>query len=85
MPLVKIKDKYQVTLPTVVRDQAGVAVGDILEATVERGKIMLTPKAVMDRGIAEGIDDFKNGKYIGPFSTAQAAARALRGAGKRRK
>ena len=37
MPLVKIKEKYQVTLPASVRKKAGVAVGDLLEAQV-RGK-----------------------------------------------
>ena len=38
MPIVKVKSKYQVTLPSSVRDQVGIAVGDILEATVEKGE-----------------------------------------------
>ena len=48
MPLVTIKDKFQVTIPSRVRAQLPLAVGDVLEATVERGTIVLRPKAVVD-------------------------------------
>jgi AbrB family looped-hinge helix DNA binding protein len=44
MPMVKVKTKFKVTLPTKVREQIGLDVGDILEAKVERGKITLTPQ-----------------------------------------
>ena len=54
MPIVKVKGKYQVTLPSSVRDQVGIAVGDILEATVENGRITLTPKSIVGREIAKG-------------------------------
>ncbi len=85
MPIVKVKDKFQVTLPSSVRDQVGVVVGDILEATVEKGRITLTPKSLVDRDIAEGLEDFKQGRSIGPFETADAASKALRWATKRDK
>ena len=49
MPLVKVKPKFQVTIPTEVREAAQIAVGDILEATVQGTTIVLTPKAVVDR------------------------------------
>lgn len=49
MPLVTIKDKFQVTIPSRVRVQLPLAVGDVLEATVEHGTIVLRPKAVVDR------------------------------------
>ena len=78
MPIVKVKGKYQVTLPSSVRDQVGIAVGDILEATVEKGRITLTPKSIVDREIAKGLEDFKKGRSIGPFETADVAAKALR-------
>jgi AbrB family looped-hinge helix DNA binding protein len=68
---VKIKTKYQVTLPATVREQARVRVGDILEAKVEKGKITLTPKSVIDRGIAESLEEFKKGRSFGPFETAE--------------
>ena len=85
MPIVKVKGKYQVTLPSSVRDQVGVAVGDILEATVKKGRITLTPKSLVDRDIAEGLEDFEKGHFIGPFETADAASKALRRTTKRDK
>jgi AbrB family looped-hinge helix DNA binding protein len=49
MPLVKVKPKFQVIIPTEVREAVQLAVGDILEATVQETTIVLTPKAVVDR------------------------------------
>jgi AbrB family looped-hinge helix DNA binding protein len=52
MPLVKVKPKFQVTIPTEVRKAVQLAIGDILEATVQGATIVLTPKAVVDRAEA---------------------------------
>ena len=41
MPLVKVKNKYQVTLPTSIRKKVGLAVGDVLDAQVKGKKITL--------------------------------------------
>ena len=49
MPLVTVKDKFQVTIPVRLRDEAAIKVGDILEATIQEGAIVLRPKAVVDR------------------------------------
>lgn len=54
MPLVTVKDKFQVTIPAKVRDQLAVAVGDVLEASVEGDAIILRPKAVVDRATLAG-------------------------------
>ena len=77
MPLVRVKTKYQVTLPTRIREQVGVRIGDLLEATVEKGKITLVPKAVIDRGIAESIEDYKQGRSYGPFESAEDMLKSL--------
>ena len=77
MPLVKVKEKYQVTLPASVRQKAGVAVGDLLEAAVEGKKITLTPKTVVDRELALALEDLKKGRVYGPFSSAKAMIRSL--------
>ena len=82
MPLVKVKAKYQVTLPAAVRKKAGLAVGDLLEAEVKGKNITLTPKSIIDREIALGLADFKRGRFLGPFRTAKTAVRALRRAAK---
>ena len=82
MPLVKVKTKYQVTLPDAVRRQVRVGVGDLLEAKVEKGRITLTPKSLIYREIAEGLEDFRRGRFIGPFKSAKEGIRALRRAAK---
>jgi len=71
MSLVKVKTKGQVTLPSILREQAGLSVGDLLDAKVVAGKITLVPQSVVDRDIAEGVEDFKKGRYFGPFATAK--------------
>lgn len=78
MSLVKVKGKYQVTLPASVRAKARIGIGDILEATVEKGKITLVPKTLIDREIALALEEAKRGRVYGPFKTAGAAIRALR-------
>lgn len=77
MPLVKIKTKYQVTLPTNLRTEVGLEVGDFLEAKVEKGKITLTPKTIIDRAVAAGLEDIKNGRVYGPFDSAGDLVRSL--------
>ncbi|OFW27894.1 MAG: hypothetical protein A3J28_07955 [Acidobacteria bacterium RIFCSPLOWO2_12_FULL_60_22] len=77
MPVVKVKTKYQVTLPTSVRRQVGLKVGDLLDAKVERGKITLRPKPVITPGIAEGLEDIKKSRVYGPFSSAEDLLNSL--------
>jgi AbrB family looped-hinge helix DNA binding protein len=84
LPLVKVKTKYQVTLPTDIRRKAGLAVGDLLEAKIEGKKITLTPKSIIDRGLAESLEDFKKGRYYGPFDSAEDMVRSLRQRPKRK-
>lgn len=76
MSLVKVKDKYQVTLPVDIRRKAGLAVGDLLEANVKGKLITLTPKAVVNRAfvdkrLAEALEDVRRGRVNGPFATAE--------------
>ena len=52
MPVVAVKNKYQVVVPQRLREQLGIRCGDLLEARVERGKITYTPKIVLDRSPA---------------------------------
>jgi AbrB family looped-hinge helix DNA binding protein len=55
--LVKIHRKGQMTLPSRMRSAIGIADGDLVEATVLRGKIVLTPKLVIDRSKFPNADD----------------------------
>lgn len=76
--LIRIKSKYQLTLPAKVRKQAGLRVGDLLDAKVEGRKISLTPMGVVERELALALEDVKQGRMKGPFRTAEEAIRSLR-------
>lgn len=52
MPLVKVKEKFQVTIPAVIRRRLALKVGDVLEAELEGDRIVLKPKLVLDRSRA---------------------------------
>ena len=49
MPYVKVKTKGQVTIPAEFRRDLNLKEGDLLEAVVERGGIVLKPKTLVDR------------------------------------
>lgn len=78
MPLVTVKDRFQVVIPPLVRKQIGVAVGDVLEARAQKGKIVLEPKGIVDPGITESLADFKAGRTHGPFDTAEEAIASMK-------
>ena len=80
--IVRVQRKGQVTIPTRLRAQVGLVDGDLVEARAHRGKIVLTPKLVVDREytpaqrraidgrLAEGLADIKAGRTFGPFNSA---------------
>jgi AbrB family looped-hinge helix DNA binding protein len=84
MKLVAVKNKYQVVIPLDVRKEIGLHVGDLLEAKAERGRITLTPKSLVDRAIAEGLDDIERGRVHGPFNTVDEMLASLKGRSKKK-
>ena len=79
MAIVTVKNKYQIVIPKSVRDNIGIHVGDLLEARVERGKVTFSPKSVVDRVIAEGLEDIRKGRVRGPFDTVDEMLASLKG------
>jgi AbrB family looped-hinge helix DNA binding protein len=77
MDIVTVKNKFQIVIPQHVREQVHIEIGDFLEAGVLDGKITFTPKTLIDRHLAEGLDDLKKGRTHGPYATAQEAIAAL--------
>jgi AbrB family looped-hinge helix DNA binding protein len=79
--IVKMQRKGQVTIPTRLRVQVGLVDGDLVEAKAERGKIVLTPKLIVDREytpaqrrvidarLAVSLEQAKRGETHGPFET----------------
>lgn len=76
MPLVRVKQKFQVTLPAEVREELHIEEGDLLEAVVQKDSIVLTPKAVVDKKsldayLDERIEELRAGKTVGPFNSVE--------------
>jgi AbrB family looped-hinge helix DNA binding protein len=85
MDIVTVKSKFQIVIPRHLREQVHIEVGDFLEAVVENGKITFTPKSLVDRQVAEGLEDMRRNRTHGPYETAEAAIKALDTRAKRRK
>ena len=49
MPFVRVKQKFQVTLPSAIREAANIKEGDTLEVNVKDGNVVLVPQAITDR------------------------------------
>jgi AbrB family looped-hinge helix DNA binding protein len=49
MSLIRIKDKYQITIPLELRERLGLNLGAFLEISIENGKLILSPKELVDR------------------------------------
>ena len=75
---VKIGRSRQVVIPKAIHDQLGLQPGDLLEVKLSRNQVVFTPKQLVDRELALALEDFKTGRYIGPFRTAKSGIQALR-------
>lgn len=78
MEIVKVKNKYQVVIPEEIRKQANIEIGDYLEAKVVKGGISFTPKSLLDRELAEALEEVRQGKTIGPFNSVAEAMKDFR-------
>jgi AbrB family looped-hinge helix DNA binding protein len=77
MPLAKVKQKGQVTIPAGIRDELGLHEGDYVEVTREGTRIVLTPQEIaprhpeIDAALAEGLADARAGRLSPKFQTAE--------------
>jgi AbrB family looped-hinge helix DNA binding protein len=78
MPVVKIGTSRQVVIPKKVYDELKLASGDYLDVELRGHQLILTPKELVDKRLAEGLDDIRRGRSIGPFKTATSALKALK-------
>ena len=76
MPLARVKQKGQVTIPAPIREEMGIDEGDYVEITREDNRIILTPKEVVDRhpeidaALADGLADVAAGRVSPAFKNA---------------
>ena len=84
MPLVKIKEKGQLTLPAKMRERLGLGIGDYVEVSEEGNRIVLIPQDVaprhpdIDAALAEALEDERAGRMTPAFGS-MAEYRAWRG------
>jgi AbrB family looped-hinge helix DNA binding protein len=75
--IVKIGVSRQVAIPKKLHDQLGLAPGDYLQVELQGDRLILTPKALVEKGLAESLDDLREGRVYGPFKSARALLRSL--------
>ena len=73
-PLIRVGERYQVTIPKEAREAIGLKVGDLVEARPGRGCIILSLTAARDKvevakRLAEADADLKAGRVHGPFNS----------------
>jgi AbrB family looped-hinge helix DNA binding protein len=90
MPIVKVKQNYQITLPNSVRKYLNIAVGDYMEVDKQDGELVLKPVKVVhpgqayfyskewQKGEAEADKDIDRGDVLGPFDNITDALAALK-------
>jgi AbrB family looped-hinge helix DNA binding protein len=82
--VVKIGVSRQVAIPKRIHDQLGLEPGDYLEVELQGDRVILTPKALIEKRLAEGLEDIRKGRVRGPFRSASALVSSLRKARKTR-
>jgi antitoxin MazE len=90
MPLVKIKENYQITIPNSLRKNFHIAVGDYMEMERKDDQIILKPVKMVhpdqayfytkewQQGEADSDKDITNGDVLGPFDNLKAGLKALK-------
>jgi AbrB family looped-hinge helix DNA binding protein len=76
--IVKIGASRQVIIPKKIHDRLGLEAGDYLEVELRDDKVIFTPKALIEKRLAEALDDVKRGRVHGPFRSANDMIRSLR-------
>ena len=81
MSYVQVKQKYQITIPAMLRKELEIHEGDTLEASIESGHIVFTPKEIITKKPQKKTKS-KLSSYIGSakglFSSAQEADEFIR-------
>jgi AbrB family looped-hinge helix DNA binding protein len=76
--VVKIGASRQVIIPKKIHDRLGLEPGDYLEVELRDDKVVLTPKALVEKRLVEALEDVKRGRVHGPFRSASELVKSLR-------
>ena len=75
--VVEIGVSRQVAIPKKLHDQLGLSPGDYLQVELDGDRLILTPKALIEKRLAENLEDIRQGRLHGPFRSMPALLRSL--------
>jgi len=90
MPLIKVKQNYQITIPNSLRKNLNIAVGDYLEVEKQDSELILKPVKMVptdeayshtkewQKGEKKADKDLKKGDVLGPFDNLADGLKALK-------
>ncbi len=90
MPLIKVKQNYQITIPNRLRKTLNIAVGDYLEVEKQDSELILKPVKMVhtdeayfhtkewQKGEKQADKDLKKGNVLGPFDKVADGLKALK-------
>jgi AbrB family looped-hinge helix DNA binding protein len=90
MPLIKVKQNYQITIPNSLRKNLNIAVGDYLEVEKQDSELILKPVKMVptdeayfhtkewQKGEKQADKDLKKGNVLGPFDNLADGLKALK-------
>jgi len=85
MAAVKVGASRQVAIPKKLHDELGLSPGDYLEVERRGNQLVLTPKSLIEKRLAEALDDVKEGRVGGPYNSVEELISSLHGARRTRK
>ena len=80
MSRTRLRSKSQITIPKEIVRQLNLTEGDIFEVSVRKGKVVLSPQAVIPKdkawllsaeardSLRQGLADIQEGRTVGPFT-----------------
>lgn len=77
MPLARVKQKGQVTIPATIREELGLREGDYVEVTTKGGRVVLTPQEIaprhpaIDAALAEALKEERAGRISPAFGSVE--------------
>jgi AbrB family looped-hinge helix DNA binding protein len=75
--LAKVGTSRQLAIPKKVYDDLELKAGDYIEIVKKDSHLLLTPKSLVDKGIAEGLNDIREGRIVGPFDNTADLIKSL--------
>ncbi len=74
---VKVGQSRQLAIPKTIFDALALSPGDYLEVSVQNDTLVLTPQEFVDRRIAEGLRDVREGRVSKKFASVDTLMKSL--------